>query len=108
MRWTVHVLNAEVEAEIEALPADMQARYLRLADLIEAHGLDRIGAPHVKHLDGKLWELRITGRDGIARVIYVTAAGRRVVVLHAFVKKTQKTPRQALETARKRLKELEP
>ena len=108
MRWTVHVLNAEVEAEIEALPADMQARYLRLADLIEAHGLDRIGAPHVKHLDGKLWELRITGRDGIARVIYVTTAGRRVVVLHAFVKKTQKTPRQALETARKRLKEFEP
>jgi phage-related protein len=108
MRWTVHILNAGVEAEIEALPADMQARYLRLADLIEAHGLDRIGAPHVKHLDGKLWELRITGRDGIARVIYVTTAGRRVVVLHAFVKKTQKTPRQALETARKRLKELEP
>ncbi len=55
MRWTVHVLNAGVEAEIEALPADMQARYLRLADLIEAHGLDRIGAPHVKHLEGKLW-----------------------------------------------------
>jgi phage-related protein len=108
MRWTVHILNAGVEAEIEALPADMQARYLRLADLIEAHGLDRIGAPHVKHLDGKLWELRITGRDGIARVIYVTPAGRRVVVLHAFVKKTQKTPRQALETAIKRLKEFEP
>jgi phage-related protein len=108
MRWTVHALNAEVEAEIMALPADMQARYLRLADLIEAHGLDRIGAPHIKHLDGKLWELRITGRDGIARAIYVTATGRRVVVLHAFVKKTQKTPRQALETARKRLQELTP
>jgi len=108
MHWTVHALNAEVEAEILALPADMQARYLRLADLIQAHGLDRIGAPHVKHLEDKLWELRITGRDGIARAIYVTTAGRRVVVLHAFVKKTQKTPRQALETARKRLKELEP
>ena len=108
MHWTVNALNAEVEAEILALPADMQARYLRLADLIQAHGLDRIGAPHVKHLEDKLWELRITGRDGIARAIYVTTAGRRVVVLHAFVKKTQKTPRQALETARKRLKELEP
>ncbi len=86
----------------------MQARYLRLADLIEAHGLDRIGAPHVKHLEGKLWELRITGRDGIARAIYVTATGGRVVVLHVFVKKTQKTPPRNLETARKRLKELEP
>lgn len=108
MHWTVHALNAEVEAEIKALPADMQARYLRLADLIEAHGLDRIGAPHVKHLEGKLWELRITGRDGIARAIYVTATGRRVVVLHVFVKKTQKTPPRSLETARKRLKELKP
>ena len=86
----------------------MQARYLRLADLIEAHGLDRVGAPHVKHLEGKLWELRITGRDGLARAIYVTATGRRVVVLHVFVKKTQKTPPRNLETARKRLKELEP
>ena len=108
MPWTVHALNAAVEAEILALPADMRARYLRLADLIEAHGLDRIGAPHVKHLEGKLWELRITGRDGIARAIYATATGRRVVILHAFTKKTQKTPRQALETARQRLKELEP
>ncbi len=69
MHWTVHTLNPEVEAEIKALPADMQARYLRLADLTQAHGLDRIGAPHVKHLEGRLWELRITGRDGIARAI---------------------------------------
>ena len=108
MPWTVHLLNAAVEAEIAALPADMRARYLRLADLIEAYGLERIGAPHVKHLEGRLWELRITGRDGIARAIYVTASGQRVVVLHAFIKKTQKTPARALDTARRRLRELDP
>lgn len=93
-----------MEAEITALPADMQARYLRLADLIQAYGLEQVGAPHVKHLEGRLWE--IAGRDGIARVIYVAASARRVVVLHAFVKKTQKTPRRALELAHHRLKEL--
>lgn len=108
MGWTVRTLNATVEAEIKALPADMQARYVRLADMIEAYGLERVGAPHVKHLEGRLWEMRLTGRDGIARAIYVAATGRRVVVLHAFVKKTQKTPPQALATARRRLKELDP
>lgn len=62
--------------------------------------------PYVKHLGGKLWEMRMRGKDGIARAIYVTAPGERVVVLHAFVKKTQKTPQRALEMARDRAKEV--
>jgi phage-related protein len=60
----------------------------------------------VKHLEQKLWELRITGRDGISRVIYVTAAGRRVIVLRVFIKKTQKTPAHEIEIARQRAKEV--
>src|ERR1700687_5723398 len=60
----------------------------------------------VKPLGEKLWEMRLTGRDGIGRVIYTAAAGRRLFVLHAFVKKTQKTPRKAMNLALKRLKEL--
>jgi hypothetical protein len=56
--------------------------------------------PHVKHLDGNLWEMRMKGKDGIARAIYVTAERERVVVVHAFVKKTQKTPARALDTQR--------
>jgi phage-related protein len=62
--------------------------------------------PYVKHLDGKLWEMRMKGKDGIARAIYITAQGERVVVLHAFVKKTQKAPQRALEIARERAKEV--
>ncbi|RED34408.1 phage derived Gp49-like protein DUF891 [Rhodopseudomonas thermotolerans] len=58
----------------------------------------------VKHLEARLWELRITGRDGISRAIYLTAAGRRVVVVRAFVKKTQKTPPRELAIARERAK----
>lgn len=108
MTWTVETLGPVVDAEIEALPKDMQAAFLRLAERVEAVGLERIGAPHVKHLQGKLWEMRLTGRDGIARAIYVTATGRRVVVVHAFVKKSQKTPRAALELAEQRAKEIEP
>ncbi len=108
MTWTVETLGPLVDAEIEALPKDMQAAFLRPAERVEAVGLERIGAPHVKHLQGKLWEMRLTGRDGIARAIYVTATGRRVVVVHAFVKKSQKTPRADLELAEQRVKETHP
>ncbi len=108
MTWTVETLGPAVDAEIAALPKDMQASFLRLAERIEAVGLERIGQPHVKHLQDKLWEMRFGGRDGIARAIYVTTIGRRVIVLHAFVKKTQKTPPPALQLAERRAKEITP
>ena len=108
MTWSVETLGTQVDAEILALPKDMQAAFVRLAERIEAVGLERIGQPHVKHLQDKLWEMRFTGRDGIARALYVTAIGRRVIVVHAFVKKTQKTPRGAIELALRRAKEIEP
>jgi phage-related protein len=106
MAWRVEILNEAVAAEITSLPADMQARFLRLAERIVAVGLESVGEPHVKHLEGKLWELRLTGRDGIARALYVTAIGRRVVVVRAFVKKTQRTPRSEIELALRRAKEV--
>ena len=104
--WTVETLGPIVDEEVAALPADMQAAFLRLAERIESVGLDRISAPHVKHLRGKLWEMRLNGRDGIARAIYLTASGRRVVVVHVFVKKSQTTPKAALDLAEQRAKEI--
>lgn len=106
MIWQVEILNQTVGAEIEALPADMRARFVRLADRICQVGLQTLGEPHVKHLEGKLWEMRLKGRDGIARALYVTAIGRRVVVVRAFVKKTQATPRSEIELALRRAKEV--
>ena len=106
MRWTVETLNAVVDTEIEALPKDMRARLTRLSGIIEVLGFEALPADSVRHLEDKLWELRVTGRDGISRAIYVTAAGRRVVILRVFVKKTQKTPRHELELARQRAKEV--
>jgi len=104
--WRVEILNETVVAEIAAFPADMQARFLRLVERIAQAGPESLSEPHVKHLEGKLWELRLTGRDGIARALYVTAIGRRVVVVRAFVKKTQKTPRAEIELALRRAKEI--
>jgi phage-related protein len=104
--WRVEILNEIVVAEIAGLPTDMQARFLRFAERISQAGLESLGEPHVKQLEGKLWELRLTGRYGIARALYVTAIGRRVVVVRAFVKKTQKTPRSEIELALRRAKEV--
>ena len=106
MRWAFETLNAIVDAEIKALPSDIQARYLRYGDVIQEAGLAALPRDSVRHLEGKLWELRMTGREGIGRAIYVTAAGRRVVVVRAFVKKTQKMPPRELEIARQRAKEV--
>jgi len=108
MPWTVETLNDAVDAELEALPEDMQARFVYISRLIEEFGLEKVREPHVKHLTGPLWEMRLKGRDGISRAIYVTATGRRVVVVRAFIKKTQTTPRNELELAMKRAKEVKP
>jgi phage-related protein len=105
--WTV-ALIPEAEDELLATPADIQAHFLHIRRLLIEFGPHQVGMPHIKHLDGKLWEMRMKGRDGIARAVYVTQTGQRVTVLHVFTKKTQKTPRQAIATAQARLKRLEP
>jgi len=69
-------------------------------------GFEDLPRDSTKHLDGKLWELRIPGQDGISRAIYLTASGRRVVILRVFIKKTQKTPARELRLARERAKEV--
>lgn len=106
--WSVEILNESVEAELFSLPKDMQARFLRISELLETFGPQRVGLPHVRPLGEKLWEMRLTGKDGIGRVIYTAASGQRLIVLHAFVKKTQKTPRHAIEIALRRSKEIVP
>lgn len=107
MKWTIETLNDAVDAEVEALPPKLRARLLRLFEMVESVGLDKVREPHVKHLDGKLWELRAKAEEGIARGVYVAIAGRRVIVLHVFVKKSPKTPRQALDLARDRMKKVD-
>jgi phage-related protein len=106
MAWVVEFLNEEVKASLDAFPLDIRASFQRIAELIQSHGLERIREPYVKHLEGPLWEMRMKGKSGIARACYVTAVGKRIVVVHVFVKKTQKTPRREILTALKRVKEV--
>ena len=107
MGWTVETLNETVDSEVEALPEDMRARLARIAMLIEEKGLQRVGEPHVKHLEGRLWEIRLKGRSGISRALYVTVVGKRVVIVRVFVKKTDKTPRREIEIALSRAKSVQ-
>jgi phage-related protein len=104
LSWIVETLNEIGDAEVEGLPEDMRARLARIANLIEEKGLERVGEPHVKHVEGRLGEMRLKGRSGISRALYATSAGRRVVIVRVFVKKTEKTPRREIELALSRAK----
>ncbi|MBP3730311.1 MAG: type II toxin-antitoxin system RelE/ParE family toxin [Mailhella sp.] len=107
MSWSVTFLNELVYEEFLALPKSLIAVTLRIVDLIEKNGLEKTGMPYVRHLQDKLWEIRAKGKDGIARSLYVTASGRRVVIVRCFVKKTQRTPDKELKLALQRAKEVE-
>jgi phage-related protein len=104
--WRVETLNAAVDAELDGLPVDMRARFVRIAELLETFGPLQVREPYVKSLGNKLFEIRMKGKEGIARAIYVAASERRLVVLHAFVKKTAKTPRSAIRLALDRAREV--
>ena len=106
MAWSVEFLDAEVVRELEAFPVDTRARFERIVGLIQTFGLERVHEPYIKHVEGRLWEMRLKGKSGIARALYVTAAGRRLVVLRVFSKKTQRTPRGKIELALRRAKEI--
>jgi phage-related protein len=107
MSWAFVFVNAEAKAELDALPVDLRASFERIVKLVQAFGLERVHEPYIKHIEGRIWEMRLRGRDRIARALYLTARGRRVVILRVFVKKTQKTPRREIELARRRAQEVE-
>jgi len=103
--WKVEIIPV-AQREIKALPDDMQAHFVHIAEMLEDLGPHRVSEPHIRHLGNKLWEMRLSGRDGIARAIYFSAKGRRLMVVRAFVKKDQKTPRREIETALRRMRGL--
>ena len=105
MSWKVELIP-QAENELFAMPPDIQAHFVRIAELLEERGAQDVGMPHVRPLEGKLWEMRMKGKDGIARAVYVTQTGQRLIVLHVFSKTTQTTPRKAIDTARQRLKRI--
>jgi phage-related protein len=105
MNWRIIYFSERVRSDVLALPPGIRADYLRLSELMEEHGAD-LRMPHSKAMGSGLFELRPKGPEGIGRVFYCTQVGQVIVVLHSFIKKTQKTPNNELEIAVRRLKEV--
>jgi phage-related protein len=103
--YTIEYSSDSVTEEILALPDTLAARYVVLTRRIGAVG-PNLGPPHTDAFGDGLFELRLKGQEGIARVFFCALVGRRVMMLHSFVKKTQKTPQREIEIARKRMKEV--
>jgi phage-related protein len=104
--FEIEYFHERVLSEIESWPVDVLADYARLVELLAEHG-PNLRLPHSRAFGGGLFELRPRGRSGIGRAIYCFMVDKRVVVLHAFIKKTQHTPDRELKLARKRQKELQ-
>jgi phage-related protein len=105
MSWIIDYYSEEVRNEINALPVGIRASYARLANLLEEFGLD-LRMPHSRAMGDGLFELRPRGREGIARVFYCMKIGRKIIMLHSFIKKSNETPKREMEIARRRQKEV--
>ena len=103
--FTVEYYSDRVQADVLALPEDLLARYFTLLDRMELAG-SNLGEPHTKAFGDGLFELRVKASEGIARVFFCTRVGRRIVMLHCFVKKSEKTPPKERRLAEQRLKEI--
>lgn len=106
MLYSIEYFHLRVKDEIEAWPAGVLADYARMMELLMEFGPD-VRMPHSRAMGDGLFELRPRGREGIGRAFYCFLIGRRIVILHAFIKKSQNTPYRELRTARKRMKEVQ-
>lgn len=106
MTYKILFHNASVQADIEAWPPGISASFVRIAEQIEISG-PNLGLPYTKAMGDGLFEIRARGQEGIGRAFFCCMVGRKVVILHGFIKKTQATPVRELKVARKRMKEIE-
>ncbi|MGH8273833.1 MAG: type II toxin-antitoxin system RelE/ParE family toxin [Gammaproteobacteria bacterium] len=105
MAWQLSYYSPRVAEQVERWPVDVRASYGRIAEAMMEHGPD-LGLPRTRAMGAGLFEVRAKGREGIGRAFFCTLIGKRIVILHAFVKKSEKTPDRELKLARKRLKEV--
>ena len=105
MNWSIEYYSEVVEQFILQFPPGLLARYLRFTDLMLEFG-PNLGMPHTRAMGEGLFEIRVKGQEGIARVFYCTIVRRRMVMLHAFIKKSQKTPKREFDIATRRQREV--
>jgi phage-related protein len=105
MTYSISYYSREVQEDIMNLPVTLQARYIGLTQRMLEYG-PNLGLPHTDAFGGGLFELRLKGVEGIARVFFCTMVEKEIIMLHSFIKKAQKTPVKELKLAKLRMKEL--
>ena len=105
MNWRIIYYNRKLEEQILNLPEGLLARYLRLTDLMLEFG-SNLGPPHTRLIENNLFELRVKSKEGIARVFFCTKVGKKIIMLHSFIKKSQKIPKKELKIAKSRMSEV--
>jgi phage-related protein len=105
MAYTIVYYNSEVQEDIMSLPITLQARYVGLTERMIEYG-PNLGLPHTDAMGAGLFELRLKGAEGIARVFFCTLVEKEIAMLHSYIKKSQKTPDKELKTAKLRMKEM--
>lgn len=106
MSWKISFFSEKVERETLRFPAGILAHFLHILELVEEFG-PNLGKPHTAPMSEGLFEIRAKGKEGIGRSLFCTKKGKEIIILHSFVKKTQRTPKKELEIARRRMKELD-
>ena len=105
MEWQIKYYNQKLEEKILNLPYGLLAKYLRLTDLMIEFG-PNLGLPHTKPIEKGLVELRIKSKEGIARIFFCTKIGKKIIMLHSFIKKSQRTPKKEIKIAKTRMSEV--
>jgi len=104
-KWTIDYYDQAIQDWVANLPVGLRATYARLSSLMVEYGID-LRLPYSRALGDGLFELRLKGKEGIARIFYCTLIGKRIVILHGFIKKTQEIPKIVLEKAIRRMREV--
>lgn len=105
MKWHITFYNETVEQETLNFPPGILANFLHIAEMIEEFG-PALGKPYTASMGGGLFEIRSKGKEGIGRSFYCMVKGKEIIILHSFIKKSQKTPKKELDLAKKRMKEI--
>ncbi len=105
MAWDIRYSNESVRRDIDAWPVGMRAMYARITERMKAFG-PNLGMPYTRPMGEGLFEMRATGKEGTGRAFFCTIIGQEIMVLHAFIKKTAKTPQRELAIARRRVREV--
>ena len=111
MQWSLEYYVDEngkspVKNFIDAISAESKAKFIFIADLLTEYGLS-VREPYVKPITGsrKLFEIRLKDHQNIHRVSDFASTGRKLILLHGFTKKTDKTPRREIDIAEARMKD---